>query len=56
MQKETYAFLEALFSLNEIKKIAIKNTIIHSIDDYTHIQKGLEQCYHDILSDVDFTL
>lgn len=54
MEQGALSFLKTLFSLPEIEKVAIKNVIIHSIKDDVNIKKGLELCYHDNLSDVDF--
>lgn len=47
-------FIKTLFSLPEIEKVAIKDVMIQSPDDYDNIKKGLALCYHDNLSDVDF--
>lgn len=56
MEKEAKKFLETLFTLPEIEKIAIKDIVIQSPQDEENIQKGLEICYHDKLSDVDFNV
>lgn len=56
IEQNTLRFIETLFSLPEIEKVAIKDVIIISPDDYNNIKKGLELCYHDVLSDVDFNV
>ena len=54
MEHGALRFIETLFSLPEIEKVAIKDVIIQSPNDYDNIKKGLALCYHDNLSDVDF--
>ena len=54
MEHGAIRFIKTLFSLPEIEKVAIKDIIIQSPDDYDNINKGLALCYHDNLSDVDF--
>lgn len=56
MEQEALSFIKTLFSLPEIEKIAIKDVVIQSPDDYYNIKKGLTLCYHDNLSDVDFNV
>ncbi len=56
MEKEAKIFLKTLFSLPEIAKIAIKDIVIQSSQDEVNIQKGLDICYHDKFSDVDFNV
>lgn len=56
MAEETKAFLKTIFSLPEIEKVAIKDIIITSLEDEMHIQEGLDKCFHDKFSDVDFNL
>jgi hypothetical protein len=53
MEQGAIRFIEKLFSLPEIEKVAIKDVIIQAPNDYDNIKKGLELCYHDNLSDVD---
>lgn len=54
MEHGALRFIETLFSLPEVEKVAIKDVIIQSPNDYGNIKKGLTLCYHDNLSDVDF--
>lgn len=54
MELGAIEFLNILFQLPEIEKVAIKDTIITSISD-KNIKKALDECYHDNLSDVDFS-
>lgn len=54
MEHGALRFIETLFSLPEVEKVAIKDVIIQSPNDYDNIKKGLMLCYHDNLSDVDF--
>lgn len=54
MEEGAISFLNTLFSLPEIEKVAIKDVMIHSPKDYENIKKGLTLCYHDNLSDIDF--
>lgn len=56
MAAETRAFLKTIFSLSEIEKVAIKDTVITSLEDEIHIQEGLEKCFHDKFSDIDLNL
>lgn len=56
MLLQTKELLKNLFVLPEIKKIAIKDSIIGSYEDNSHILKGINQCYHDKYSDIDITL
>lgn len=56
IEQNTYEFLKILFALPEIKKVAIKDIVIASIDDSENINLGLSKCYHDQLSDVDFSI
>lgn len=56
MMEETKDFLKTLFNLPEITKIAIKDVVIVSLEDEVHIKEGLEKCFHDKFSDVDFNL
>lgn len=46
MEKEAKIFLDTLFSLPEIAKIAIKDIVIQSPRDEVNIEKGLDICYH----------
>lgn len=56
MEQDTLSFLQTLFRLPEIERVAIKDVIIQSPTDYDSIRKGLSLCYHDNLSDVDFNV
>lgn len=56
MEQETYQILKTLFQLKEIHKVAIKDIVIQSIEDHEHILQGLNECYHDNLSDVDINV
>ncbi len=56
MTIETRKFLKTIFSLPEIEKVAIKDIVIESLEDKVHIEEGLEKCFHDKFSDVDFNL
>lgn len=54
MEQGALSFIKTLFRLPEIEKVAIKDVIIQSPEDWDNIKKGLALCYHDNLSDVDF--
>ena len=56
MEHSTLNFLNTLFRLPEIEKVAIKDVVIQSPNDYDNIKKGIDLCYHDNLSDVDFNV
>lgn len=56
MEKEARKVLAVLFQLPGVRQVSIKDIVINSIGDEGNIQQGLELCYHDKLSDVDFYL
>lgn len=56
MERETINFLEKLFSLDEIEKVALKEVNISSPKDAENIKSGLDECFHDCLSDVDINI
>lgn len=56
MERETINFLEILFSLEEIEKVALKEVNISSPKDAENIKSGLDECFHDCLSDVDINI
>ncbi len=53
MKQGALKFIQTLFGLSEVYKVAIKDIVISSPEDMENIEKGLALCYHDKLSDVD---
>lgn len=56
MEQETVNFLEKLFSLNEIEKVALKEVDISFLGRTENIKRGFDECFHDCLSDVDINI
>lgn len=56
MEYEARNFLNRLFQLQEIERVLIKDIEIQSLYDEENIKKGLDTCFHDILSDIDFVV
>lgn len=53
MEQELIRLLHYVFQLPEVHKVQIKNTDIVSMHDIDTIREGIEEGYHDTLSDID---
>jgi hypothetical protein len=53
MYKEAKKILESLFNLPEVEEIVIKDIEIPSLGDECLIGKAIDECFHDMYSDVD---
>lgn len=56
MYKEVNKILKSLFNLPEVEKIIIKDIEIPSLDDDFIISGAIDECFHDIYSDVDILI
>ncbi|NLK04451.1 MAG: hypothetical protein GX319_08590 [Clostridiales bacterium] len=53
MEQELTSLLKVIFQLPEVNKVQIKDIDIFSSNDNNNIRRSIEECYHDILSDID---
>ncbi|QOR35184.1 hypothetical protein IMX26_17275 [Clostridium sp. 'deep sea'] len=56
IQRESKKHLKSIFELPELDEIIIKGVVIASLDDELVINKAIDECFHDIYSDVDVEL
>ena len=53
MKQELTRLTERVFKLPEVNMVKIKDINIYSADETDKIAKSVEECYHDVLSDID---
>ncbi|MDF2544229.1 MAG: hypothetical protein K0S47_3947 [Herbinix sp.] len=53
IKEELTNLLIGIFQLPEVNKVKIREIDIYSAEEKDTIEKGIEDCYHDVLSDVD---
>lgn len=53
IRQELTDLLSEVFLLPEVNKVQIRDIDIFSADEADKINKGIEECYHDVLSDID---
>lgn len=53
MKKELISLLKNVFQLPEVYKVQIRGIDIISADESEKISSSVEECYHDVLSDID---
>lgn len=56
MYKEAKGILQSLFSLPELEEIQIKETVVSALEDEQAINMAIDECFHDIYSDVDIQI
>lgn len=53
IMQELTILLTRIFQLPEVNKVQIRDIQIISSDENDKIRKSIEECYHDVLSDID---
>ena len=56
IMQELIILLTRIFQLPEVNKIQIRDIEIFSTDENDKIKKAIEECYHDVLSDIDVAI
>ena len=56
MYREGKRILQSLFKLPELEKVDIKGVIISSIEDEQAASRAINECFHDIYSDIDIQI